>query len=76
MLIAAGAHVDDPDEDGMTPLARAAYFGASEAVEYLLHNFAPASRASALEIASEERRRYASDIGGTAAALEAAEWSD
>jgi ankyrin repeat protein len=77
-LIAAGANVDDPDKDGMTPLARAAYIGASEAVEYLLHNFAPgaANRATALDIASQERRRYGTDIGGTAALLEAAHWSD
>jgi len=86
-LVAAGASIDKADADGMTPLMRAAYFGAADAVEYLLREGAdgrrvspvPRSvaspearpRASALEVAAEERQFYACDVGRTAAVLEA-----
>jgi ankyrin repeat protein len=77
VLIAAGADADGPDQDGVPPLVRAAYSGASEAVQYLLENWSPgaASRATALDIATEQRQLYGSDIGGTAAVLEASQWS-
>ena len=72
VLVAAGARVNDADEDGKTPLERAAYIGASDAVEYLLQNRSldAATRATALDIARQEWQRYDSDVGGTAAKLE------